>query len=607
MKLLFDLETNGLYDTVDKLWIACVVNLDTDEVTTFSDYDKESKPISELTSFLDKATILVGHNIIQYDLPVLNKLLGWSPKKEVKLIDTMILSQVNFFARPGKHSLANLAKLVADTKGEKPDFSKYSDEMMVYAKQDVLVNAKVYRYLTNESKRLIENRPIFKNALELEHKIAKICSKQIIKKWKFNVDLAKKHYEYLTTEMKKIEDEINPQLKPRKVWIDTEPKLPRYTKNGWFTVSTAKMLSQFLGKEIGVQDTKLWKPNKPFQRHEMIEADIGNMQQVRLLLLDAGWKPSQYTPKGEPKITEDSVGTIEGELGKKVLLYYSMRSRHSVIKGWLELAEQNNGRVYVEAINCGTPTFRQRHNKVVNVPAVHSYFGKEMRELFMADEGKIMIGCDSSGNQIRALAHYLNNKSVNDHILNGDIHQHNADIIGIDRITAKAVLYATIFGAGNAKVGKTMTGHENAEKGSFAKAKLFEALPGLKELLKRLNSFYGQVMKTSDKGYIPGLDGRKIFAESNFKLLNYLLQAYEAVTVKTAIVGAFEEFDKRNMEVDILGMIHDEVQVQCNPEDADEVMKILKWSFSDYITEKLKLNIKMDGEPKKGINWYETH
>jgi len=606
MKLIYDLECNGFIDTVDKIWIAVTKNIDTNEIVTFSDYDADSKPLNELTSYLDKAEVIIGHNIIAYDNVVLHKLLNWKPKN-IKFIDTMIISQLNYYRRPGKHSLKNFGELLGDAKGDFEDFSKYSEEMKTYATQDVNLNHKVYKYVTEEARNLIKNRPTYKSALQVEHAIAEICSNQVKNKWRFDTPKAKSHYEYLTKEMKIIEDEINPTLKPRKVWIDKEPKKARYLMNGNFSAVTCRMLSEYLGKPVGPTDTHLWNPNKTFQRHEMIPADLGNMEQVRGMLLDQGWQPSQYTPKGEPKITEDSLNTIQSDIGKKVIRYYQLRSRHSVLKGWIELAEQNNNRVYCEAFNIGTPTSRQRHSKIVNVPSSNAFFGKEMRELFIADEGKVMVGCDSSGNQIRALCHYLNNKDINDHVLNGDIHQHNADAVGVSRPLAKGLLYATVFGAGFAKLGKMITGKEDIEKGKEVKNKLYSALPGLKELLKKLNNFFYTTQNKEGLGFIPALDGRKIYAESSFKLLNYLLQAFEAITVKSAVVNAFETFKKENIEVDMLALVHDEVQIQTKPENVKRVKEILSYSFGDFITQKLNLNIQMSGDAKEGMSWYDTH
>jgi DNA polymerase I-like protein with 3'-5' exonuclease and polymerase domains len=230
-----------------------------------------------------------------------------------------------------------------------------------------------------------------------------------------------------------------------------------------------------------------------------------------------------------------------------------------------------------------------------------------MRELFTADDGKIMVGCDSAGNQIRALCHYLNNKDINEHVLNGDIHQRTADIVGVSRQLAKSLLYATIFGAGFAKLGKMVNGIEDLEKGREVKNKLYVAFPGLKELNNRLNKFFYTTQNKDGMGFIPALDGRKIYAESSFKLLNYLLQAYEAITVKSAVVNAFKMFKEEKLDVDMLGLIHDEVQVQTKPENTQRVKEILSYSFGDFITKELELNIEMAGDAKEGKNWYETH
>ena len=607
MKIIYDLETNGLIPEVSNIWIAVCKNIETNEITTFSDHDKDSKPLNELLPFLNKCEILIGHNIINYDNVVLHKLLNWQPPKSIKMIDTMLLSQMNNFRREGKHSLKNFGKILGDAKLEFSSFHEYTEDMKTYAIQDVNLNHKVYNYVTREAVDLIKNRPNYKQALQTEHAIATLCANQVKNKWKFNTVLAKKHYEYLTSEMKIIEDEINPTLKPRKVLIDKEPKKAKYLQDGRLSAVSARMLSEFTGTEIKQTDTDKWKPNKLFQRFNMVEADLGNMDQVRGMLLDNGWEPSMYTPGGEPKITEDTLHTIKGDIGKKVLKYYQLRSRHSVIRGWIELAELNNGRVYVEAFNIGTPTSRQRHSKVVNVPNSNAFFGSEMRSLFIADPGKVMIGCDSSGNQIRALCHYLNNKKVNDHVLNGDIHQHNADTVGVARPLAKGLLYATVFGAGFAKLGKMVTGIEDIDKGKEVKNKLYSALPGLKELVEKLNRFFYTTKNKDGLGFIPGLDGRRIFAESSFKCLNYLLQTFEAITVKTAVVNSFEMFKDENIEVDILGLIHDEVQVQTKPENVKRVKEILEYSFGDYITKKLELNIQMGGDAKSGNNWNDCH
>ena len=129
MKIIYDIETNGLVDTVDTIWLVVTKNIDTNEVITFSDYDVDSKPLNELVPFLNSATVLIGHNIIGYDNVVMYKLLNWVPPTSIKMIDTMIISQMNNFRREGKHSLKNFGLILNDAKVVSPDFLKYSSEM----------------------------------------------------------------------------------------------------------------------------------------------------------------------------------------------------------------------------------------------------------------------------------------------------------------------------------------------------------------------------------------------------------------------------------------------------------------------------------------------
>ena len=152
-----------------------------------------------------------------------------------------------------------------------------------------------------------------------------------------------------------------------------------------------------------------------------------------------------------------------------------------------------------------------------------------------------------------------------------------------------------------------VTGVEDIDKGKEVKEKLYSALPGLKELIQKLNRFFYTTKNKDGLGFVPSLDGRRIYAESSFKLLNYLLQTFEAITVKTAVVNSFKMFKDENIEVDMLGLIHDEVQLQTEPKNVKRVKEILEYSFGDYITKKLELNIQMNGDAKHGNSWLDTH
>ena len=142
--------------------------------------------------------------------------------------------------------------------------------------------------------------------------------------------------------------------------------------------------------------------------------------------------------------------------------YYTLRNRTSVLDGWLDNIKQ--GRLHGNMWTIGTPTFRARHEGIVNLPGVSTPYGKELRELLVADEGMVVVGADSSGNQLRALAHYVGNADFTHEIIHGDQHSRNADILKCSRPVAKNYLYAYIFGAGMAKLGSILTGKPNARR-----------------------------------------------------------------------------------------------------------------------------------------------
>ena len=191
------------------------------------------------------------------------------------------------------------------------------------------------------------------------------------------------------------------------------------------------------------------------------------------------------------------------------------------------------------------PTFRCRHEVVTNIPGVDSPGGKEMRSCFVAEEGYKVVGADSAGNQFRALAHYMRDDDFTKSVISGssedgtDVHTRNAEIIGVTRKTAKPFIYALLFGAGDEKLGLITTGVKNRDAGKKARAALMKGLPGLKKLKDRMdNVFFGTQAKYG-RGCFPALDGRLVYPESGHQALNYLLQAFEAITTKAALVYCF--------------------------------------------------------------------
>ena len=236
-------------------------------------------------------------------------------------------------------------------------------------------------------------------------------------------------------------------------------------------------------------------------------------------------KPTEYNiktdpvtnkkTKASPKITEDSLEFLGGD-GKLYLEFLTAKSRHSILKTWMDNTDAN-GMLHGDCMVIGTPSMRSRHSIIVNVPSVDSPWGKEMRSLFKCNDGWKLIGCDSSGNQARGLAHYLGDPDYINTLLNGDIHQYNADMLTkvlinmgvvyeVKRSQAKRVLYAFLFGASGSKLWSYIFGNMDETNGKKLKSGFLKAVPGFKDLLTKLESVYGKTSQYGN-GYIPSAAG----------------------------------------------------------------------------------------------------
>ena len=157
--IVFDIETNGLLHDVTT--IHCVVLHDTEEQTTVVYNDQGGEPITRAVTILDEAKQIVGHNIINYDIPVIRKLYPFfNPEGEV--LDTLVLSRLyhpnmlevdkkhNWKHMPlqlyGRHSLESYGYRLGEYKGEygkTADWKEWSEDMERYCKQDVVVTTKL--------------------------------------------------------------------------------------------------------------------------------------------------------------------------------------------------------------------------------------------------------------------------------------------------------------------------------------------------------------------------------------------------------------------------------------------------------------------------------
>ena len=602
MKLVFDIETDGLLNECTQVFVLITQDIETGDIKTYTDHDSKYPNIADGLNALSMADVLIGHNIIGFDIPALKKLYGWST--DTKIFDTWTISQACSYRRVHKHGLAGWGEKFGYHKLDFDDFSQYSDEMRVYCQRDVELNTQVYYHLLKEIAMASKKSPKFREGLRIEHEVHKLNSMIRDKGWLFDMPKAQSHVKTLSSRMKEIEDAIEPNLPPITKAIDKEPKEPKYTKAGWFTATTARMLSEYLGRTVTAEEGKTLEI-KSFQRTTKEPMKLGNLNELKEWLKTQGWVPDDYNVKRVgnewiktgPKLTTTSLEKL-GTLGTQIDTWTTLRNRRSVLEGWIEHASRD-GRLHGNMWTIGTPTFRCRHEVIANLPAVDAVFGRELRELFIAEPGYKVVGADSSGNQFRSLCHYVNDDNLTNQVLKEDIHQFNADIIGTDRRTAKTWIYAFLFGAGNAKLGKVLHGTPNANKGKESRDKYASRIPGLKSLLENLQTLWKQ------GGYILALDGRKIFVGSDYQCLNYLLQSAEGLTCKAAVAYAMAKVKEENIDCYPVLFYHDEVAYVCKEEQAERLKEILEEAFREG-PKSLDVTI-MDGEGCIGATYADVH
>lgn len=614
MKLVYDIESDGLLDEVTTMWCLVAIDItDNNKVYSFSDHDDELPSISEGIELLRNADCLIGHNIINFDSPVIRKLTGINLYDEVKHIDTLIMSRVFNYNRPGGHSLKNWGKILGNDKLDYDDWSKYTKEMLHYCVQDVLVNVDVYHKVMREFKAISAKNPLIGQGLMVEHDIAHINTEMRREGWNFNMPLAVETLARMEAEMESISANIEPRLGKRKVWVDKEPKFAKFKKDGTYTAVTCRQLTEFFGYEVTPTDTHVLAPGAPFQRFKMDQITLGQTPLVKEWLLSEGWSPDEYTRKkihGKwinqgPKFTSTSLKAF-GELGIMIDDFYTLRNRVAVLQGWIENVEKHgDGRIHGDMFTIGTPSFRCRHKGLVNIPSTNAAWGKEMRELLRADEGDVLVGADSSGNQLRGFCHYVNNDEYTDIVMNGDQHQRNADALGCSRPQAKSFLYCFLFGGGDAKLGQCLTDKLDAKRGNKAREDFSSSIEGLAELKEQVEGEWRYKEHQQGVGWVHGLDGRPLFVPAEHQCLNYLLQCAEGITCKAAAVYFYKESKKLGLRTNIRIFMHDEIQISCHPDDAEKAAEVAAAGFRE--APKVFGVTCMDGDAMHGTTYADTH
>jgi DNA polymerase I len=576
MDLVFDIETDDLNAT--KVWCIVAQNPDTGEIFKFP-----PNKLEEGYQFLTTADRLIGHNILGFDIPMVQKFGGVDLSKK-DIIDTLVLSRLFNPTREGGHSLENWGYKLNYKKIEFEEYTEYSPQMLEYCVRDVQLNTLVFRELRKES------IGFSKESIALEHDTARVIKQQETNGFKFDSMSAELLLAELREKMTNIEDEVHRTFKPR--WVDDKLVTPYIKKDG--TLSKRGLTDEEYDTLLVSEDYT------PFMRRKLEEFNLGSRKQIGEYLTDFGWKPERFTPTGQPIVDEKTLSEITHIHEAKLIADFLMlQKRIAQVTSWVE-AVQDDGRVHGFVIPNGTITGRMTHRNpnMAQVPSVSNPYGKECRACWTVDEGNVLLGVDASGLEIRMLAHYMDDEEFTKEILDGDIHTANQRAAQLEsRNQAKTFIYALMYGAGDEKLGKVVGG--TTTDGRRAREHFFDSKPTFKSLRDR-------VQRAANKKFLKGLDGRKLYIRNNHAALNTLLQGAGAIVMKKALVILANRLELSMTPFKFVANIHDEWQIEVTECRANKVGTLAVQSIIDAGNH-FNLRCPLDGEFKIGRNWSETH
>lgn len=633
--LIFDIETDGLLKNVSKLHCMCIYDTDTDLMHRFSP-ENNVEGVQMLQQALDTGKGICGHNVIDFDIPALEKLypedFHVTYQQHSLVTDTLVLARLIYsnidtidlgLMRSGKlpkslyksHKLAAWGYRLGELKGtygeQEEAWAVFNEEMLDYNEQDVIVTKKLYEKLMMAH--------YSQTAIVLEHQVAWLMAKQERNGFPFDVKKAEELEVTLRSRFSIIQNEL----------VSKIPTIPD-------KIFVPKRDNKKLGYKAGVpvQKYKDFNPNSR-QQIEYVVRTMYNYNPAWTGLYDI---PDKVDPEGidikdyRLKIDDETFKYIKndtsaseelrnlaGLIEESLLLKKRLGQLADGNNAWLTSYEED-GRIHGRVIPNGCVSGRASHSSpnVAQVPAVNSPYGKECRELFNSGNWW-QAGVDASGLELRCLAHFM---SPYDHgeyaheILNGDIHTKNQMAAGLPtRNNAKTFIYGFLYGAGDSKIGKIING--TPADGKAIKRKFLKAIPAIKSLRTAIqetlaDTSKGRVVKWKRK-YLKGLDGRHLHVRSLHSALNLLLQSAGALVCKKWIVRTEERLldlglkHGWNGDFAYMAWVHDEIQVACRTKEIAEIV-VREAQLAMRDTQSFfNFRVQLDTEGKIGKNWSDCH
>ena len=620
MRVVIDIECNRLKDP-DKIWVIVCKDIDTGGIHVF--IDKEA-----FISFASTVSLWIGHNFLGYDYPILVRLGYLSPIDVAsQCIDTLILSKMVDFSREG-HSIEDYGIEFGYPKGVFSDFSKYSKEMEEYCVRDVEICHRIY----SKYHRVV-NDPKWQPSIQLEHSFQLVCNTLHNNGFYFNRVAAEQLLEKVKEELNKLDTQILEAFPSKEEYL----RKVRYNKDG----SIHRIDARFFDRT----DTfRVSEDGSIYHRHVFNPA---SHKQLIDVLHNAGWRPSDKTKthiewgRDRKKIVDKTKEEHYNKYGWKInetnlltlpqhapraartlanrILY---ESRRRTLVEWLSLVA-DDGRIHGEFQGIGAWTHRMAHQKpnTANIPNERDdqgrikLLGGDHRQLWAAPKGKLLVGCDAEGIQLRIFAHYINDPEFTKEVCDGDPHSLNQRVLGDvcrDRQAAKRFIYALLLGAGIGKLGEILEcSRQDTEDALGRILARYQGFAYLKE-----NVFPRDIKR----GWFYGLDGRKIaiprVGERPHLVMSGYLQSGEAICMKKATIKWTDWLNRENIPYILVDLVHDEWQTEC-PNNMDIAKRIgqAQCDALREVGEELGLNVPLAGSfwnKKKndytiGTNWRVTH